>query len=61
MSANLGEASTEELMRELIARDRTSVIQSTFDAYTRVRRVEVLAEMLGSMNSPTREYRTVDS
>jgi hypothetical protein len=52
----LGLATTEELFRELIAR-----FTGTPSAYyANVDRVAKLAEMMGGLNAPEREYRTVD-
>lgn len=60
--AQLGLASTEELMRELICRFRmdTYVPGSQETHHMCVERALVLAEMLGGMSAPEREYRTVD-
>lgn len=49
----LGLASTEDLFHELISRCRRLPI-SSFD------QAIALAEMLGSMSAPEREYRTID-
>lgn len=49
----LGLASTEDLFHELISRCRRLPI-SSFD------QAIALAEMLGSMGAPEREYRTID-
>jgi hypothetical protein len=51
----LGLASTDQLLRELIARWSMDL---TYDS---VDRAVVLAEMLGRLDAATREYRTVDS
>jgi hypothetical protein len=56
--ANLGLASTEEMMRELICRFRVNVVCSAHPVD--VDRALVLAEMLGGMDVDVREYRTVD-
>jgi hypothetical protein len=55
-SANLGLATTEELLRELIARERGS--NSIAFVYTE--RAVLLAEILGGMSRIEREYRTID-
>lgn len=54
----LGLASTEELMRELIARWKISAIAGE-STYANVDNALTLAEMLGRMDAETREYRTV--
>ena len=65
-TANLGLASTEQLFRELICRfEMTQYEQQpgvlSVEAPAAVRRALVLAEMLGGLDAPTREYRTVDA
>ncbi|MEY4932521.1 MAG: hypothetical protein RLZZ403_841 [Pseudomonadota bacterium] len=58
--ANLGAATTEELLREVIA--RFSIPQEGFKMDSGlVHRSLVLAEMIGSLSAYDREYRTVDS
>ena len=57
---NLGLATTEELFRELIARNRVNVIGEPA-AVLSIERALQLAEMLGGLNATEREYRTVDS
>jgi hypothetical protein len=52
-SARLGLATTEEMIRELICRFK---VDQTFSS---VERALVLAEMLGGMGAPDREYATV--
>lgn len=59
--ANLGEASTEELFRELICRLAIVPIQMSNAHLKGTERGLILAEMLGSLDSMEREYRTVDS
>lgn len=54
---NLGCATTEELMRELIARFSTGAVAL---AAPHVEQAVALAEMLGGLDSMTKEYRTVD-
>ena len=51
-SVQLGLASTEQLLRELITRFTPGIIG--------VQRAIVLAEMLGGLDAADREYRTVD-
>lgn len=60
----LGLATTEELFRELICRfkmtqydNRASGLRT--DVVAAVDRALALAEMLGAMDKPSREYRTV--
>ena len=63
-AAQLGLASTEQLMRELICRFRMEVYVpgiSTATTGLSVDRALALAEMLGGMGAPEREYRTVDA
>lgn len=63
-TALLGLATTEELMRELICRfkmtqyDHLSGVRA--DVVRAVDRALALSEMLGGLNGPEREYRTVD-
>lgn len=58
--AQLGYATTEDLFRELIC--RLSIRQpGDVTTYACHQRALVLAEMLGSLGAPEREYRTVDS
>jgi hypothetical protein len=54
----LGLATTEELMRELIVRFTAKF--TIHDVIGGVEKALVLAEMLGSLSSTEREYRTVD-
>jgi len=63
IGAQLGLATNEELMRELICRFRmnTYVQGSTETHQMSVDRALALAEMLGGMSAPDREYRTVDA
>lgn len=59
VGANLGMATTEEMMRELIVRFKMNM----YGEHTKMldfERALVLAEMLGSMSALEREYRTVD-
>ena len=62
-AALLGLATTEELLRELICRfEMTQFVPGSMETRSMaVRRALVLAEMLGGMGAPEREYRTVDS
>lgn len=57
----LGLATTEELFRELIARFSVNADRNVIGNLNMVNRALVLAEMLGSLSGPDREYRTVDS
>lgn len=58
----LGLATTEELMREVICRfEMSQYVPNSRETHAlAVRRALVLAEMLGGMDAPEREYRTVD-
>jgi len=63
-TANLGLASTEELFRELICRfEMTQYDPGVLnpESVAAVRRAIQLAEMLGGLDGPTRNYRTVDA
>lgn len=62
MTAQLGLASTEDMFRELICRFKMAQYGPLINVETAqaVDRALVLAEMLGSLDAPTREYRTVD-
>jgi len=51
----LGLATSEELIRELIVRFKINGDPGDVD------RALMLAEMVGQMSAPSREYRTVDS
>ena len=53
--ANLGLATTEDLLRELIS--RFTAPNPTFSG---IRRALVLAEMLGTLSANESEYRPVD-
>jgi hypothetical protein len=55
--AQLGLATTEEMMRELICRFKHV---SEANINLNIERALVLAEMLGSMGATEREYRPVD-
>lgn len=57
----LGLATTEEMLRELICRFRHVATNGHGDVYAgqSVDRAVQLAEMLGGLDAPTREYRTV--
>jgi len=57
----LGLATTEELFRELIARFSMSYDRMAMDALENVARVAKLAEMLGGLSGPDKEYKTVNS
>lgn len=57
--ANLGLATTEELFRELICRLKLNTI-GTHTALLDTERVLILAELLGGLSAPEREYKTVD-
>jgi hypothetical protein len=54
----LGLATTEDLYRELIARETTSTHSDT-TYLTSINRVATLAETLGGLSTVEREYRTV--
>jgi hypothetical protein len=62
----LGLATTEELLREVIARFTTTMTQTevvfhaTGQTYGNVARALILAEMLGGLNALDREYRTAE-
>jgi hypothetical protein len=58
--ANLGCATTEELMREVISR-AGEVWGNEIGFRRAVERVSMLAELLGTMPTDLREYRTVES
>lgn len=61
--ANLGLATTEDLMRELICRFKMTQYVSggpSVSVHRAIDRALVLAEMLGNLDAPEREYRTVD-
>lgn len=61
--ANLGCATTEELMRELIARFEVSAageVRDDFDESVNYLRAQTLWNILYGMNTETKEYRTVD-
>jgi hypothetical protein len=59
--ANLGLATTEQLYRELIARDSHVAPHDTLGNWRRIRRVGALSETLGGLDVSEREYRTVES
>lgn len=56
----LGLATTEELIRELICRNTVSYPFDQPGQFAATRRALILAEMLGGLGAPEREYRTVD-
>jgi hypothetical protein len=59
----LGLATNEDMLRELICRFKMSQYSphgSNQTAHQSIERALVLAEMLGGMGAPEREYRTVD-
>jgi len=61
--ALLGLATNEELLRELICRFKMKQYEphgSNVSVHQAVDRALVLAEMLGGMGAPEREYRTVE-
>jgi hypothetical protein len=58
--AMLGLASTEQLIRELITRFTVHHPHSQETQHASTQRALMLAEMLGGLDAPTREYRTVD-
>jgi hypothetical protein len=57
--ANLGLATTEELLREVITRLEMSWTSTNLEGVANIRRALQLSEILGSMGAETREYRTV--
>jgi len=57
---HLGWATSEDMMRELICRFKMTQYTDGIESFVAVERALVLAEMLGSMSAPEREYRTVD-
>ncbi len=57
----LGLATNEELVRELICRFRLNCFGRITTDHRDIERALTLAEMLGGMDRPSREYRTVDS
>jgi hypothetical protein len=61
MDPRLGLATTETLFRELIARFAILLDGRDISLQTKVDNALILAEMLGSLTIPEREYRTVDS
>lgn len=56
----LGLATTEDLFRELIARLKLNTLGPHTNLLD-IERALTLAEILGSMSAPEREYRTVDA
>src|SRR6476646_5197556 len=62
MPANLGLASNEEMMRELICRFKMEQYTNGSDisVHKAIERALILSEMIGSMDAPEREYRVVD-
>jgi hypothetical protein len=58
----LGLATTEQMMREIITRFRMTQYEDSVSvsSYAAIDRALVLAEMLGGMGAPEREYRTVE-
>jgi hypothetical protein len=54
----LGLATTDEMLRELIARFTVNA-RGTHTLLIDVRRIATLAELLGGLSAPEREYRTV--
>jgi len=62
MPANLGLASNEEMMRELICRFKMEQYTNGSDisVHRAIERALILSEMIGSMDAPEREYRVVD-
>lgn len=58
-SAMLGLATTEELVRELICRFKLNML-GTHTNLLDIERALTLAELLGSLSKPEREYRTVE-
>jgi hypothetical protein len=58
--ANLGLATTEEMLRELICRFSGHRPHNPLGHREGINRCVTLAEMLGSLSTAEREYRTVD-
>jgi hypothetical protein len=58
--ANLGLATTEKLIRELITRFKLDAIESTVECSLNIDRALTLAILLGGLSSMQKEYRTVD-
>lgn len=59
--AQLGLATTEQLMRELIVRFTVHYPHDWSSQLKSIERALALSEMLGGLDAPTREYRTVDA
>lgn len=57
--ANLGCATTEELMNELIARFGVNALIDEFESSLNYLRAKTMRNILIGMNSTTKEYRTV--
>ena len=60
LDARLGLATNEDMLRELICRFKHDGINPSVSSLLCLERALVLAEMLGGMSAPEREYRTVD-
>jgi len=63
MTPNLGLATNEDLMRELICRFKMEQFNAgagTISINGAIERALTLSEMIGGMSAPEREYRTVD-
>jgi hypothetical protein len=60
---HLGLATNEAMLRELICRFKmdTYADPASVSCYGSIERALALAEMLGGMSAPEREYRTVDA
>ena len=59
--ANLGLATNETLIRELITRFKLDAVQGGIDASLNVDRALTLAILLGGLPAYLKEYRTVNS
>jgi hypothetical protein len=57
----LGLATIEQLMRELIVRFTVHYPHDSISQMKSIERALALSEMLGGLDAPIREYRTVDA
>lgn len=58
--ANLGLASSEQLIRELITRFKMDALNNNINQIKYMDRAITMGILLGSMSPEDREYRTVD-
>jgi hypothetical protein len=58
-TANLGLATTEEMLRELICRFKLDGCYASNGSIRAIERALTLSELLGGLDGPTREYKTV--